>query len=369
MKDFPNFLESVILSFRKRSIFRRNPIDASNGALIMAIGILLISIHSRFQHIFIFTLDIALLIIWLYLFATFLKTALKGSFRRRYLTHPVQSFAVGTWIAGTSILCLLFFKQYPQYKTIIAIISTLNGGLWIFYLFICIRCYHVIFKSKYFEMVHGILLLSTVSTQSLVIVYGNLFDNFFAYILTKILINIGIFLYIINILFILKRYLTISWNVSDDWKNTNCIIHGAISITGVAAIMSRSINIDSIVFIWLAALCLFILIEGIEVWRMFARIKRYSIHHAIGHYHVSQWARNFTFGTFYVFTMNLDLTNSSFHTQSILYFTKNMIINVGLPVLIFLLVFESILFLKATLPFGDIKVLSRSSIKKGFPSR
>lgn len=108
MKDFPDFLESVILSFRNRLFFRRNPIDASDGALIMTIGILLISIHSRFQHMFIFTLDLALLIFWLYLFATFLKTALKGSFRRRYLTHPVQSFAVGTWIACTSILCFYF---------------------------------------------------------------------------------------------------------------------------------------------------------------------------------------------------------------------------------------------------------------------
>ncbi|UPG63764.1 hypothetical protein MVE64_00890 [Metabacillus endolithicus] len=311
----------------------------------MATGIFCIGVTSRFTNfsqIPMYTVDIALLITWLFLFISFIKTVFKGTFRRRYITHPVQSFAIGTWVAGTSILCLLFFKQFPEYKVIFMIISLLNGVLWLFYIFVCIQCYYVILKSKYYEKVHGVLFLSTVSTQSLVIVYGHLFNNHYFYMITKMLIYIGILLYIINFSFIFKRYIFHTWNLSDHWFNTNCIIHGAISITGIAAIKSGTINHDIIFYLWLLAMTMFLLVEGIEIRRIFARLSKYSLQRAIGSYHVSQWARNFTFGTLYVFTINLELANH----HIIFYVLKKSIISVGLYILILLLAIETFIFMK-----------------------
>ncbi|MFD2216378.1 hypothetical protein [Metabacillus endolithicus] len=347
---FP-ILFTLILLFLP--IFQKKRIDPANGALIMATGIFCIGFTSRFTNfsqIPLYTADIALLIAWFSLFFSFIKTVFKGTFRRRYITHPVQSFAIGTWIAGTSILCLLFYKQFPEYKFVYITISLLSGGLWLFYLFICIQCYYVILKSKYFDKIHGVLFLSTVSTQSLVIVYGRLFNNHFFYELTKLLIFIGIILYIINFSFILKRYIFYTWNLSDHWLNTNCIIHGAISISGIAAISSGTINNTIIFYIWLLALTMFFLVEGIEISRMFSRLSKYSFQKAIGCYHVSQWARNFTFGTLYLFTINLELPQK--HVE--FYLLKTAIINIGLYILILLLVIEAFIFL--------MHVLNRSQI-------
>lgn len=214
---FPVFFTLLLIFL---PIIQKKRIDPANGALIMATGIFFIGVTRRFTNfsqIPIYTVDIALIITWLLLFFSFIKTVFKGTFRRRYITHPVQSFAIGTWGAGTSILCLLFFKQFPEYKAIFMMISLLNGVLWLFYLFVCIQCYYVIIKSKYYDKVHGVLFLSTVSTQSLVIVYGQLFDNHIFFIITKLLIYIGILLYIINFSFILKRYTFYKWNISDHW--------------------------------------------------------------------------------------------------------------------------------------------------------
>lgn len=337
----------------KSPIFRGNRIDSSYGAMVMAIGIFLIGVAPQFDIPFVipaYLIDFSLFATWLFLIASFMGAAFKGVFRKRYLTHPVQSFAVGTWVAATSILCLVLYHQYPFFKNIIFIVALLNTGLWAFYFLLCIKSYKVIFSAKYYERIHGVVFLSTVSTQSLIIVFNTLFDHPLLPYISLVAIFIGLTLYFINFALMIIRFKSFQQHqLLDGWKNTNCIIHGAMSITGMASITSGTIPANIIFLMWIWAAALFVIIEGIELWRLAARLNKYTFNEAIGRYHVSQWARNFTFGTFYVFTLTIDL--SGYH--SALLSIQHIVIESGVPVLISLLLIETFLFFKDALPWQE----------------
>ncbi|RBW68175.1 hypothetical protein [Bacillus taeanensis] len=360
-----------VLFVMKLPLFRGNRVDASYGALIMAVGIFFIGATTRFSfsmELPAYVVDFLLVMTWALLVAAFMQAAFKGVFRRRYLTHPVQSFAVGTWVAGTSILCLVLVKQFPVYKEVISLISLLNGGLWLFYFILCLKCYKVIIESKYYERIHGVLFLSTVSKQSLVILYSTLFENQILQAVSRGMLYLGIIFYVLNFFLMIKRYCFFrGWSVSEDWKNTNCIVHGAMSITGIASIMSGVFSTHVIFFIWVWVIVWFVIIEGIEVWRLVTRLKNYSLQKAAGTYHVSQWARNFTFGTFYVFTLNIDLSKTVYGPEPLFLFIQQLVIEGGLAVLVCLLVIESSLFFKDTLPWRESRLLLTPILKRSLP--
>ncbi|OLN21736.1 hypothetical protein BTO30_13275 [Domibacillus antri] len=342
-----------VLLIVKSPMVRGSRIDASYGAMIMAIGIFLIDAAPRFDIPFVFPaylIDFSLFAIWLILIFSFMRAAFKGVFRRRYLTHPVQSFAVGTWVASTSILCLVLYYHYPFFKNIIFTIAVLNTGLLVFYLSLCLKCYKVIFSANYYERVHGIVFLSTVSTQSLIILFNTLFEHPILLNMSRAAILIGLIFYFVNFALMIVRFKSFhSHQLSDGWKNTNCIVHGAMSITGIASIISGALPMKLIFFMWIWAAVLFVIIEGIELRRLYVRLNKYSFNEAIGRYHVSQWARNFTFGTFYFFTLNINLSGH----HPIFLHIQNIVIQSGIPVLVTLLAIETILFFKDTLPWQE----------------
>jgi hypothetical protein len=82
-------------------------------------------------------------------------------------------------------------------------------------------------------------------------------------------------------------------------------LHGALSISGLAIVESGALPLQMALATWLAALGVFVLVEGIECARLAARVRRYGWAGGLGAYHVSQWARNFTFGMFYTFSARL----------------------------------------------------------------
>ena len=57
--------------------------------------------------------------------------------------------------------------------------------------------------------------------------------------------------------------------------------------------------------VWLYVLAALVAVEAIEIARLLARIGAYGWRLGALTYHASQWARNFTFGMFYAFTLAL----------------------------------------------------------------
>ncbi|MCM3569276.1 hypothetical protein [Neobacillus mesonae] len=322
----------------------------------MAIGIFIQGVllnylgSSFFQHNLGKILSIINLSLWFAFILSFFITCLDGKFKDEHYSNPINRFGMGTWVAGTSISGVLFFKQFSQWGIISEIIAFINIILWGIYIAISLKTFVEIFQTKSYRNVHGILLLTTVSTQSIVLLVNTVFKGLPSFANLSLLI-IGFCLYLVCVFFILNRYFHRSWSIEMDWNNTNCILHGALSITGVACIASGNVHIDLIRFIWRAAFILLLLVESIEGYRLFRRINRFGFKNAIFIYDVSQWSRVFTFAMFYTFTA---LFHGHLFIGSIVIDT---ILKAGVWVILLLLIIELTLGLRFT--FGPGKNQSK----------
>jgi hypothetical protein len=195
--------------------------------------------------------------------------------------------------------------------------------------------------------VNGVLLISTVGTQSTVILGNTVFGKGYPVLASRLFITLGILFYIFAFVLIIKRYFfTNDWNVEDDWQNTNCILHGAMSITGLASVVSKAVNYNMILVIWIWIIVWFAIVEIIELYRGCRRIKKYGFSNGIAVYDVTQWSRIFTFGMFYTFTMRLNLSMSDY-SNNFLLSLQNFILKSGTWVMVIILVIEGILFFKS----------------------
>jgi hypothetical protein len=333
-------------------------VDTAQGAMVMAIGIFLNGAIHKFT-----SLDLAFgnifaginLLLWILLAAALVWSAIRKTMWSEHFANPIKSFAVGTWIAATSV-CFVTVAQRFASIGISQLMFWLNLLLWIFYVSICIRNYKKIFASSLYEKLHGVLLLACVSTQSLVVLYTAVFKNNPVPSFSVWFISIGSILYFIGFFLIMKRYISYKkWNLADNWQNTNCILHGAMSITGLASAISHSIQGNIVFLIWAWVLTWFIIVECIEVVRAVQRINKYGFSKGILQYDVSQWSRNFTFGMLYAFTMNIDLSISTLGNHSFFIVTRHFILTYGCWIVLVVLTCEVILYIKNGLEVGQPK--------------
>lgn len=92
-------------------------IETSSPAFIMAFGIFLIGTIEAFpflnEHVgklFAFILLIA----WIVIYGLLSIQFFHRDFFIPFIQHPVDSFAMGTWIAGVSVLCNVFLEYFPS---------------------------------------------------------------------------------------------------------------------------------------------------------------------------------------------------------------------------------------------------------------
>ncbi|MFS0880152.1 hypothetical protein [Metabacillus niabensis] len=334
-------------------------IDVSSGSIVMAIGIFLIGAIQQFsflnQHLST-VLTFSLLCFWFMLVLTFFLSVWREAYRQYLTKHPITFFGVGTWIASTSVIVNLFVLRFPSSLLAIKGLLILNLVLWSFFIVFCMKQLKTIIKNGHIFETHGAILLSTVSTQSIAILMINTDSPFSHTSLIDGFILIGIMFYIISIILLIMRF-SIKFRNIHEWKNTDCIIHGAVSITGLSMTLSGHFSSFSLSMIWYAAFSLFVFVEFIEVIRGVKRIKDYGLKKGIFTYHVSQWSRNFTFGMFYLFTLRL-LENYS--TENTLLFQKLVLYPLGWIVLLLLLIQISIFSYSAFL-MKEIQTLAKHS--------
>ncbi|MGG3624955.1 hypothetical protein ABES25_15510 [Bacillus gobiensis] len=285
-------------------VYRLN-ISTVAGAPIMAVGIMMKDILTEdFALPYISGIVFHLIILiafWVIIHYTF--DMLEGVFYSSHIKDPISSFSTGTWIAAISVITVLLSDK--QFYTPSRILFFINLVLWLSYLGLAVRNYIYIFKAtkKYSHQIHGGLLLTCVVTQSIVIsgytIFGVAFPTHFA----DILLIIGFLFYLLNFGLILFRYIHIpNKDLTESWTNTNCIIHGAMSITGVSLTFSHFEAFYILDFIWIVSFTLFLIIEVIEIFRATQRVKKLGWKQGVFSYSPSQWARIFTFGTFLFFT-------------------------------------------------------------------
>ncbi|WP_246277213.1 hypothetical protein [Neobacillus endophyticus] len=315
-------------------------------AIVMALGIMTQGVllnffgFRRFFGIVGEFLSIMILALWGLFSFSFLLSYFNKKFKTIHYEHPINRFGIGTWVAGTSICGILIYKQFMEWAFISQILLSVNILLWVIYIGGSVRAFYELNQNLLSKNVHGILLLTTVSTQSIVLLLSTVDQNVPSAV-DIVLIAVGICFYLISTFFIIKRYVTTeSWTINTDWNNTNCILHGALSITGLACVVSHVLSKQGVVLIWIMAAIVFLIIESIELYRLFNRLKQYGMKKGILIYDVSQWSRIFTFGMFYTITFQSD------PKPFFLTLTRKVIITIGIWPIIILGIFELFLCVK-----------------------
>ncbi|MGL5742981.1 MAG: hypothetical protein ACRCXC_10845 [Legionella sp.] len=127
---------------------------------------------------------------------------------------------------------------------------------------------------KQLKLHTGIILLPTVATQSVVLITYSLFANTLPSLLYQTLIVLGYFFYAIGLFLILTRtFVYPHHTIILSWHHTNSIIHGALSISGLASVSTHALNDTVIISTWFLATGFLILNEGISVIKGIYRLK------------------------------------------------------------------------------------------------
>lgn len=303
-------------------------IEPASAAVIMAIGIFLIGAIEAFPFLQFELgryLTLLFLLLWILIYKKLTIQFFHQHFLVSFIKHPIHSFTMGTWIAGVSVLCNVMLVYFPKIIWLIQIIAACNSLLWLFFLANCLYNFKQLMGQESNYPVHGILLLSTVGTQSIIILLNNVFFQL-PIVFSQAIILLGLLFYLVSMYLIVKRYVTErGWTIADDWKNTNCIIHGALSITGLAIVTSNTFNLGIVLLLWFVVFSLLILVELIEVMRAIVRVRSYGIKQGILSYDVSQWSRNFTFGMFYAFTAAIHAKETYVIPRGVLQFQEEFL--------------------------------------------
>lgn len=290
----------------RRKWLRPAPSQTAAGAIVMACGIFVMAaaqnIPAPLQPA-VQLISVGLLVVWGFIAASFATSAVQG----RLASHtgkPVDAFAVGTWVAGTAVMARVLLLGVPAWRELAVFLCVLAFVLWLGYLKLVWRGFRAILASPARLNVTGRILLATVSTQSIVLLAWHLWpDAGRLRVPATALIVAGYLLYGLGLVLIVQRYRrSARWNLADDWDNTNCIVHGAMSITGLAVAYTGLLPAGIGTGTWLYVLLMLLFVEAVEVARLLQRVRARGVRAGALTYHVSQWSRNFTFGMFYAFT-------------------------------------------------------------------
>ena len=349
----------------RRALLPATPSPTAAGAIVMAAGIFGLA---SFQAIPLLPASamqpfaIGLLVVWGCIAASYAVCGLQG----RMATHtaaPMDGLAVGTWVAGTAVMARMILQGVPGWRGAALALALVALALWLWYLGIALRGFRAVMASPARLRVTGRILLSTVSTQSLALLAWHLWPGA-DWLRAPVagLIVLGYLFYAAGLALIVQRYLRErQWTLADDWDNTNCILHGAMSISGLAIAYTGVLPEWLGIATWLYVLVVLIAVEAVEIARMVQRIGRYGLHRGVFSYHVSQWSGHFTFGMLYAVTLALAPALASQPVLSPFTAFVGGLFAWGPYLVLFFLLAELGLWIAANVEFGAKKALPRKA--------
>lgn len=349
-------LACIIVGLMTTHTYRRkSDMPTAAGSILMVGGIFIqgawseltgLSVYSYATSIFV----IILIAIWIYLLLGYITSIRKDEFYAIHLADPVGRFAIGTWIAGTSILLITIYTSFPSswvYETVL-IVAVMTIGLWIFFMYWVGKSMIDIARMQGGRHVHGIILLATVATQSIAMLLYDIFGHSEAMlIICRLLIGWGLILYVGLASLMIYRYIRYAWNTADQSQSNNVMMYGALAITGVAVIETSSWTLDAVSILWWITLGILLVAECIEMIRAVMRIKRHGWKTAVGTYDVTQWSRIFTLGIFNLFTWRLIMINQSALVQQPVSPLQSGIVMITAWITVLLLIWQCVLSIEA----------------------
>lgn len=346
------FLLIVITTIVRRALMTPGASPVASGAIVMAGGIAALDALQRLPipvRGLTQVVALGLVVISMYIGGSYLAAWFRGNFSG-ILANPVDSFAIGTWVAGSSVVGQMILFALPAWHALAVGAWALAALLWLGYAGIVLHGFRIIAVNPAGRHATGRILLATVSTQSLAILTAVLFAGFAPHWIITALLALGYLFYAVGVVLIAERYLhQRHWTLAQDWDNTNCIVHGAMSITGLAALITGALPTMWIVGTWIWVLAMFVGIESIEIVRGVRRVRALGWRAGTLTYDVSQWARNFTFGMLYAFNLHLPPSLLAGTAVAALLPIRSLIVSAGQYVVVGLLLVEIGLFVFATM--------------------
>ena len=319
------------------------------GAPVMAVGIFGAAALQRLPGgpTFLGPLAALLAAAWIAAAATLLRSIWAGGITRH--THPmVESFAIGTWVAGTAVMARIMMLAAPDLLGAAAGLFALSVGLWLWFFPLAVRNLLRLVGARQVRP-NGVILLTTVATQAIALIALRLFPSLPPIRqVAAALSGIAAICYVVGVVLVVIRLRTAKgWGIERDWDNTNCIIHGALSITGLTAIVGDFVPGRTVLWFWVCVAIVFLAVELIELARLTGRVQGFGWRRALLVYDPSQWTRNFTFGMFYAFTLAFSQHFAIETRHPTLNTIRDAVVNHGQYVVLLLLLIELALLLHA----------------------
>jgi hypothetical protein len=277
-----------------------------SGGIVMAGGIFVIAALGELPlpGLVARLVVLGLLVVWGYIAASYVRGGLAGDLAEN-VRQPANAFAVGTWVAGSAVLGRALVQELPGWQPVALALWIVAAAVWLWYMSLLPAAFRDAADTSGGYGATGAVLLPVVGTQSLVVAGDALLPGGMPRVLAAALILLGYLLYAFGLFLVVRRYGRRGWTLADDWDNTNCILHGAMSITGLAVLVSGALPGSWAAYTWMYVLVVFVVVEGLEVLRAVLRTRACGWRDGVLAYLPSQWSRNFTFGMFYAFSLQL----------------------------------------------------------------
>jgi hypothetical protein len=316
--DVGAFVGLFALSAWVRSRFRHHGYSGTSAmGIVMAIGIFAtfslpqLPFYSSWLARLVM---LELLVIWLYIAGSYVASAVRRHFRM-HVAHPLRRFAIGTWVAGTATLAILAAHALPEARLLLKTLALVAVAVYLPYVVLFVLGYYRLLKRPLKQDANGVILLATVSTQSVAIALATAFGNGFPVRVAMVMVVFDMIFLCSGLVLIALHYGAVgSRRLDVEWKNANCIVHGAVSITGLGLVLTSNFGPGVLIGVWGVALVLFGVIETLEFMRLVEREHRRGFRRGLLVYDETQWTRNFTYGMFYAFSLALHLRLAVTHS-------------------------------------------------------
>lgn len=302
----PLFLFILLLIFSHLiylRIFQKYKPGVESGAFVLAINTYVLACLP-FYHlpvIIMLLVTLELLIIWMYISLGLMQSYLNHDL---HFNHHADRLALGYWVAGTALLVLLLNQAALSLQGLVVLLSILAVILYVIYAVIFMRWLWLSVCHRFHLHASGMILLATVSTQAISLLLITLFRHDAPLWMYQCLIGFGFIFYPLGLIAIVMHLLNAhSHSFIKGWGNVSSLIHGALSITGLAILEAQGDMNDGVVYLWSLTLALIVLIELFDLFRFILKVKSHGFIREISIYHASQWVRLFAFSMFYAFTV------------------------------------------------------------------
>lgn len=276
----------------------------ASGSILMAIAAFSLDSLQQLGFPYFLLLYVALevLIIGLYLGLCLIQNILEDEINLQKLSHDLT---LGTWIVGIALTVLLLNQVDRTLIGFVALLSVIAFSMFAYYVLIVFAWLRAnVLKSAQLQAT-GIVLIPALSIQAMTLLLSELFHEELPSIVYQIIICSGLVMYVIGILSMMRYFLAArKHHIVLSWVNENTLIHGVLSLTGIAMINALNFPDWSIYYLWYITFALFLALAILSCLRLLARFQYKTYNKAVGIYHNSQWFRVFSFAAFYTFSIS-----------------------------------------------------------------